>query len=237
MMSRFSARTAQEARHLLFKTVIEGFRRLRLGRRGGGARRHWRIHIGGRTRLAGLGRAAQRRLQPLRHVGQVLVGAGVELRLGRDGRDLRLAHPDRLACGLAFAHRLPLPHRLARLFALPYRLPFPDRLAFAHWLTFAHWLALDRDVALADDLALARGFTFTNDRLAFARGLTFTRGLALARRLARHEARQAGRVGRERPARQFGQARHLGRDTGERIDPARLASRGGRWWRRQFGFR
>jgi len=203
-----------------------------------------------RTDFVGLGRAAERRLQPLRHVGQVLVGAGVEFRLGRGGRRWRLAHADRLAfarwlasrlpnwlasglafadglaSGFAFPYRLAFASGLAHGLSLPRRLTLPYRLAFASGLAFAHGLPRRRRLAsgltLPDDFPLAHRFALD---WGFARTnrLALSGGLAQARRLARHET--ATEVGRGRNARRLGQTRYLRGQAGERIDWPRRAPR------------
>src|SRR6266700_2488854 len=114
MMSSFAVRTAQQTRHLLFEAVIKGAllrRRLGFATRFArwlfkGARLgHWcwlrswpwlgfGAHLG-----FGAAWAAQRRLQPMRHFGKILIGGCSERCLGggrllRCARDLshRLAH-------------------------------------------------------------------------------------------------------------------------------------------------
>ena len=114
MLSRFVVWTAQQTRHLLFEAVVERallWRRSRLRTRGtafatglprlSGCARRWRLRRQivvrrfrhgpwrrlGQRRSLGFRRTAQRRFQPLRHLGQILVGRRVELRLrGCNGR-------------------------------------------------------------------------------------------------------------------------------------------------------
>ena len=168
MMSSFAVRTAQQTRHLLFEAVIKGallrrrlgfaprfarwlFKVARLGHRSWLRNRPW-LGFG-----AGVGFgawAAQRRLQPMRHLGEILIGARGERGLGGDrllsrarGLSHRLSH--------RFAHRLTdgLTDGLTR--------GFTDRLAHDLAYRFAHRLAGDFARSLTRDLAMhfARPFS------------------------------------------------------------------------------
>src|SRR5689334_14513346 len=156
MMSSFAARTAQQTRHLLFEAVIKGtlrrrrlgfaprfarwpFKRTRLGHGCGLRNRPW---LGFRTRL-GFAAAwtAEHRLQPMCHLGEILIGGCCKRSLG-GGRLLRSA------CDLS--HRLPhhFTHRLTDD-------GFTHRLTHGRFTNrLAHHLAGDFAGSFTYDLAL-----------------------------------------------------------------------------------
>src|SRR6266545_1461019 len=163
MMSSFAVRTAQQTRHLLFEAVIKGallrrrlgfaprfarwlFKVARLGHRYWLRNRPW-LGFG-----AGVGFGAwatQRRLQPMRHLGEILIGGRGERGLGGDrllsrarGLSHRLSH--------RFAHRFTdgLAHDLAHRFAHRLAGDFAGNLARElAWRHLAHWRFAERGLA------------------------------------------------------------------------------------------